>query len=126
MGLLVLLYLVLLNNYFGFEEAGPENRTNGFAEAWILGCQITVLAAMFEYAIILFNMRHYSKNGKNNRFLYINARIKESEKDELDEDEMKAKNEENYRAMDARALVFVPLLFFIFCMCYLLAIAITA
>ena len=51
MGLLITLYLITCNVY-GSTNA-PINRGFSYIEVWILGIQICILMAIFEYSLIL-------------------------------------------------------------------------
>ena len=51
MGLLITLYLITCNVY-GSTKA-PTNRGFSYIEVWIIGVQLCILMAVFEYAILL-------------------------------------------------------------------------
>ena len=59
LGLLVTLYLIASNVYGSVQ--GPNSRGFSFIEIWMVGIQITILLAIFEYAIVLVLKRKIKK-----------------------------------------------------------------
>ena len=72
MTLLVTLYLIMMNTFTSIETSGPQDRSFGIIEIWMIGCQSCIFVAMLEYAFILYKMknRHFDgchKDYKNKR-----------------------------------------------------------
>ena len=57
MGLLVTLYLIMINTYGSVLADSPENRGFGLIEIWMVGAQFPILLAMVEYGYILYQQK---------------------------------------------------------------------
>ena len=62
MGLLVTLYLIMVNTYSSALQQTPKERNYGFMELWLSICQGTVFLAMLEYAVILYFVKQEHTN----------------------------------------------------------------
>jgi hypothetical protein len=63
MGLLITLYLIMMNTFSAVQKASPKDRSFGFIELWIVGCQSCILFAMTEYGIILYQIKSEHETG---------------------------------------------------------------
>ena len=52
MGMIVVLYLISANVYNSVDA--PSNRGFSFIEVWMIGTQIPILLAVFEYGLVLY------------------------------------------------------------------------
>ena len=102
MGLLITLYLIMMNTYGGVQHTGPQDRGIGVIEVWGFGCTFCIFVAMIEYAIILYKMKSEHDNGC--RIQYKNKKM------------MKGKCCKNHQfsSWDNRCLVSIPIFFFLF------------
>ena len=57
MGMIVTLYLILINTYVSV--AAPNGRGFSFFEIWYVGVQIPIVFALLEYGIILYLIRKH-------------------------------------------------------------------
>ena len=67
---MVTLYLIAANVYGTVE--GPKDRGFSYIEIWMVGIQITILLAIFEYAIVLALIKRFKKNQLNRRPSHLN------------------------------------------------------
>ncbi len=58
MGLLVTLYLIMVNTYSTAIQQTPNDRDYGYMEMWLTFCQGMVFLAMLQYSIILYHIKH--------------------------------------------------------------------
>ncbi len=57
MGLLITLFLIIVNTYGNVLESSPPNRGFGLIELWMMGAQFPVFFAMLQYGYILFQIK---------------------------------------------------------------------
>ena len=103
MGLLVTLYLIT-SNVYGSVEA-PDSRGFSYIEIWMVGVEITMLLAIFEYIIILVLKRR--QKAKNDRLTHVQS-----------VDQGKAGGEEMFKTIDELTTIGSALFFLTFNVCY--------
>ncbi len=57
MGLLITLFLIMVNTYGNTVAESPPNRGFGLLELWMLGAQMPVFFAMIQYGYILYKVK---------------------------------------------------------------------
>ncbi len=57
MGLLITLFLIIVNTYGNVLESSPPNRGFGLIELWMMGAQFPVFFAMLQYGYILYQIK---------------------------------------------------------------------
>ena len=62
MGLLITLYLIIINSYASVEA--PLGRGISYIETWFFGCQAVIAFAILEYGAILSMKKMATKNHK--------------------------------------------------------------
>ena len=72
LGLLITLDLIATNTYNSVKA--PEKRGFSYLEIWMLGVQIPILLAIFEYGIILTIKRMYKNEPEQNKIQFSNSR----------------------------------------------------
>ena len=72
LGLLITLDLIATNTYNSVKA--PEKRGFSYLEIWMLGVQIPILLAIFEYGIILTIKRMYKNESGQNKIKVSNSR----------------------------------------------------
>ena len=102
MGLLITLYLIMMNTYGGVQHSGPQDRGIGVIEIWGLACVSCIFIAMIEYAIILYKMK--SEHDTGCTLQYKNKKLLNG----------KCCNNHRFRSWDNRCLVMIPIFFFLF------------
>jgi hypothetical protein len=71
LGLLITLDLIATNTYNSVKA--PEKRGFSYLEIWMLGVQIPILLAIFEYGILLAIKRMYKNESEQNRIQVRNV-----------------------------------------------------
>ena len=60
MGLIVTLFLILINTYANVKA--PQSRGFSYIEVWYAGIQIPIVFAFLEYGVILYTLKKYDMN----------------------------------------------------------------
>ena len=67
MGMILTLYLILSNVYNSVNA--PYDRGFSYIEVWILGTQLPILLAFFEYGYVLYLKKNEAKIGAQNQVM---------------------------------------------------------
>ena len=102
MGLLITLYLIMMNTYSSVQGTGPQDRGIGVIEIWGIGCQFCIFIAMIEYSIILFKLKSEHEVGCN--LEYKNKKIMGG----------KCCKNHRFQSWDHWCLVLIPIFFLLF------------
>ena len=102
MGMIVTLYLISANVYNAVDA--PQGRGFSNIEVWMIGAQIPILLALWEYGFILYLKKHTNK--PQNQVRAINP------------DDQGVKLDERIKQMDSATMIFSFLFFTTFALVY--------
>ena len=100
--MILTLYLISANVYNSVDA--PKNRGFSFIEIWMIGTQIPILLALYEYGFILY-LKKTIKNG-------------EDQVETMDQNDSGQTLDEKIKKLDYASLVFTLLYFIIFVSAY--------
>ena len=108
---MVTLYLIAANVY-GTVEA-PKGRGFSYIEVWMVGIQVTILVALFEYALILA----LNRNVREMKHEITQVHSVQDQSARKDESQIE-KNERKIKLMDRCTEIGSAIFFLLFNICY--------
>ena len=79
--MLLTLDLIVTNVYNSVEA--PTQRGFSYIEIWLIGIQIPILVAIFEYGILLAMKKYYQPNKKTSEVVVFNRKIITTDTEEM-------------------------------------------
>ena len=74
---------LIVTNVYNSVEA-PTQRGFSYIEIWLIGIQIPILVAIFEYGILLAMKKYYQPNKKTSEVVVFNRKITTTDTEEID------------------------------------------
>ena len=73
---------LIVTNVYNSVEA-PTQRGFSYIEIWLIGIQIPILVAIFEYGILLAMKKYYQPNKKTSKVVVFNRKIITTDTEEM-------------------------------------------
>ena len=112
MGMIVTLYLISANVYNAVDA--PHSRGFSNIEVWMIGAQIPILLALWEYGVILYLKKHANKDQNQVQAMTPN----QNQVGTMTADDQDVKLDDRIKQMDSATMIFSFLFFTTFALVY--------